>query len=63
MTTPRFHVIMENVAGKLDERFADTAPQAKRKLIEMISDAVLCGGDCFRVVDRDTRFDEDLTSQ
>jgi hypothetical protein len=52
MTRPRFHLVMENVAGKLDERFADTAPQAKQKLLAMIADCDLRDGDCFRVIDR-----------
>lgn len=48
---PRFHIILENVTGKLDERFADTSEQAKAELLALIECVVLADGDTFRLVD------------
>lgn len=47
----RYHLIMENVAGKLDEEFARTLDDAKRKLINMVVRSDLRDGDVFRIVD------------
>jgi len=48
----RYHIIFENIGGKLDERFADTPETARDAAVEMLAGFNdLHGGDCVRIVE------------
>jgi len=49
-----YHIIWENIGGKLDECWVETQEETTEAVIKMVSGTYLADGDVIRIIEEDT---------